>query len=99
MVAALACYGEKFFAGSGGGGSGGVDEACAGIVCDDQNPGTVDACQAGVCTSSPGPATLPDPEDCRNQVCEGSTLVVTPDDTEVPAPDENPCTSDACSLG
>ncbi len=99
VTATAACYGSKVYVEGGGGGAGGTStDPCAGLVCDDQNPCTADTCEAGACQHVPGVATLPDPEDCKQQSCDGATLVESDDDTEKP-PDGNPCTTDGCFQG
>jgi hypothetical protein len=89
--------GEGGAGGGGVGGEGGTDP-CAGVDCDDDNPCTVDDCSGGTCTHVPGIATLPDPEDCKEQNCNDGELVITDDNTETPS-DMNPCTVDTCAGG
>ena len=67
--------------------------------CNDQNPCTEDACDAGVChyTSLDGeaPASAQQPGDCVHAVCAQGTLSSTTDASDVPV-DGRACTDDVC---
>ncbi|MCA9617824.1 MAG: hypothetical protein KC731_02315 [Myxococcales bacterium] len=68
--------------------------------CNDQNPCTEDACDAGVChyTSLDGeaPASAQQPGDCVHAVCAQGTLTSTTDASDVPV-DGRACTDDVCN--
>ena len=71
--------------------------------CDDGQPCTVDSCdlELGACAYEPNHGALVDdtsPTDCVHLVCNESTPVSAPDDSEVPD-DANVCTADECASG
>jgi hypothetical protein len=97
--------------GGGAGGAGGTAGSGAGgpeclitAECNDQNPCTVDSCEAEVCVHTPEPTMLAPgyidiEDDCVEDRCEGGELVLdAPDDSEVPD-NLNPCVVLSCVSG
>lgn len=83
-------------------GSGGEAPSCVGVVCDDGNLCTSEFCGEGAeCGAIPNDAATPEqlPGDCLKRACSGGVLQADPDDTDVPADDQNPCTQQMCAAG
>ncbi|MFO0546826.1 MAG: hypothetical protein U0271_00495 [Polyangiaceae bacterium] len=103
-VGAMACTQdfEKYRPGSGGSNEGGQGGGgpCAGVVCNDDNPCTDDVCdaQTGECLFPAATVvTLPQTDgDCKDAICSGTTLSSTPNTSDLPDDDGNPCTNDIC---
>lgn len=71
-------------AGWGGGGPPPPPTTCV-SSCDDKNICTSDGCSNGSCVHTASNASLPDaPNDCKDQTCQGASLVTTNDDSEQP---------------
>ncbi|MDC3956593.1 hypothetical protein [Polyangium jinanense] len=73
--------------------------------CDDGNPCTEDACNAGagICMFTdldglPTPGYVPVPGDCLQHICVAGEDTAVTDDTDVPV-DMNTCTFDVCTMG
>ncbi len=71
--------------------------------CDDENPCTIDACDAGTCAheqldgvSAPDRAQVDG--DCLERVCMAGEATDQIDDTDLPD-DDDPCTDDVCTSG
>lgn len=77
---------------------------CDPPTCDDMDPCTTDACNAGTCENTaisdgtPVPNGNLSPTDCLQPVCMNGVPVDVPLDTETPS-DGNDCTTDTCANG
>jgi uncharacterized membrane protein YgcG len=81
------------------------DPAHPGVVCDDGNPCTVDACDVTLANclheqldGVPAPGTEQIVGDCQSTLCVAGTKVTAADDSDVPD-DGNPCTLHSCTDG
>lgn len=71
--------------------------------CEDDNPCTIDACDAGVCDHEsldavPAPDAAQVEGDCIERVCVAGEATDEIDDTDLPD-DDDPCTDDVCTGG
>jgi hypothetical protein len=77
-----------------------TDPACM-QSCDDANPCTADACQAGTCVNEPvsdGSALEDlDLKDCKKPVCHGGVITDDPDPNQVPDPSQDGCSDPFCN--
>ncbi|MDI1433525.1 hypothetical protein [Polyangium sorediatum] len=80
-------------------------ECSAQKPCEDGNPCTEDACNAGAGTclftdldGLPTPGYVPVPGDCLQHICVAGDDTAVVDDTDIPV-DMNSCTLDVCTMG
>lgn len=79
------------------GAGGGCNDAAE---CDDDNPCSVDACEAGTCVNDPldGPAAEQKLGDCKTALCQMGQVTSEDDDDDLPD-DGNACSKGVCTAG